>query len=80
MLTLKACPRCKGDVRLEDDYYGWYEQCIQCGYIHDLEAIDLVQRQNYQMDKRLEQVTGSGERQGKQKRLKVRAIKQSAKV
>ena len=37
MLKLKGCPRCKkGDVKLDRDHYGWYEYCIQCGYVRDL--------------------------------------------
>ena len=39
MFRLRSCPRCKGDVSLDWDYYGWYEQCLQCGYIHDLVSI-----------------------------------------
>jgi len=36
-LKLKGCPKCKnGDVMLEKDQYGWYDYCIQCGYLHDL--------------------------------------------
>jgi hypothetical protein len=27
------------------DEYGWYEQCLQCGYLRDLEAIVQVERQ-----------------------------------
>ena len=37
MLKLKSCPRCKkGDVWVDRDQYGWYEYCIQCGYLRDL--------------------------------------------
>ena len=37
VLNLKSCPRCKkGDVGVDRDQYGWYEYCIQCGYIRDL--------------------------------------------
>ena len=36
MLRLKSCPRCKGDIVVERDHYGWYEQCFYCGYIRDL--------------------------------------------
>jgi len=36
MLKLKGCPRCKGDVVVERDFDGWYEECLQCGYRHDL--------------------------------------------
>jgi hypothetical protein len=35
-IRLKSCPRCKGDVVLDNDHYGWYEQCLQCGHISDL--------------------------------------------
>jgi len=45
MLRLKSCPRCKGDVLLEKDKYGWYEQCLQCGYLRDMETILVVKRQ-----------------------------------
>ena len=36
MMRLKSCPKCKGDVMIDRDHYGWYEQCIQCGHISDL--------------------------------------------
>jgi uncharacterized protein YbaR (Trm112 family) len=36
MVLLKACPRCKGDLFLDEDHYGKYKSCIQCGYIKDL--------------------------------------------
>jgi hypothetical protein len=37
MLRLKSCPRCKrGDIGVDKDHHGWYEYCIQCGYIRDL--------------------------------------------
>jgi len=35
-LRLKGCPRCKGDIVVEVDQWGWYEECIQCGYLQDL--------------------------------------------
>ncbi|NQT31921.1 MAG: hypothetical protein HQ588_06265 [Deltaproteobacteria bacterium] len=37
MLRPKSCPRCKtGDVGVDKDHHGWYEFCIQCGYLRDL--------------------------------------------
>jgi len=46
MFRLKACPRCKGDLVFEQDHWGWYEQCIQCGYLHDLQnEVEVKQRQ-----------------------------------
>ena len=35
----KRCPRCEGNVYLDKDHYGWYEECLQCGYTRDLQAI-----------------------------------------
>lgn len=31
MMWLKSCPRCRGDLILDYDYYGYYVSCIQCG-------------------------------------------------
>lgn len=39
MLKLKSCPKCKGDLLIDKDMYGWYEQCIQCGYQHSLDPL-----------------------------------------
>ena len=36
-ILTKACPKCKGDLFLDHDHYGWYWECIQCGYLLDLE-------------------------------------------
>ena len=33
MWKLKACRHCGGDVFLDKDEYGWFENCLQCGYI-----------------------------------------------
>ena len=32
-LYLKACPRCRGDVKYERDVYGRYLECLQCGFL-----------------------------------------------
>ncbi|MEE8318411.1 MAG: hypothetical protein V3R36_02100 [Dehalococcoidales bacterium] len=39
MLRFKSCPRCRGDVLIDRDVYGWYQQCLQCGYQRDLKNI-----------------------------------------
>ena len=44
MLRIKICPRCTGNVLLDKDQYGWYEQCLQCGYLRDLETIVAVKQ------------------------------------
>ena len=34
----KACPRCRGDMYLDQDMYGVYGKCLQCGRIYDIPA------------------------------------------
>ena len=36
MWRLKGCPRCGGDVHIDRDHHGWFEECLQCGYTADL--------------------------------------------
>jgi hypothetical protein len=36
MIWLKECPRCQGDLILDQDHYGKYRTCLQCGYLRDL--------------------------------------------
>ena len=31
LIRTKACTRCGGDLSLEQDRYGTYMECIQCG-------------------------------------------------
>lgn len=38
MWKLKSCPRCGGDIFVDRDQDGWYEQCLQCSYCTDLES------------------------------------------
>ena len=32
-IIFKACPRCVGDLYLEEDTAGEYLSCIRCGYV-----------------------------------------------
>ena len=59
MLRLTICPKCtKGDVTLDRDYYGWYEYCLQCGYMHDLRStVNLGQRQSSSGEEKEKRVT-----------------------
>lgn len=41
---LKSCPRCNGDLMIDKDEYGWYETCLMCGYLHDLELLAVAGR------------------------------------
>lgn len=36
MIKLKGCPRCQGDLYLNQDMYGKYLNCLQCGYTKDV--------------------------------------------
>lgn len=51
MLTHKQCPKCGGNIYLSTDYYGRYEQCLQCGYSMDLDAHDDSKKQSPQTKK-----------------------------
>jgi predicted nucleic-acid-binding Zn-ribbon protein len=35
----KRCPKCGGNIYLDRDYYGWYEQCLQCSHTRYLETV-----------------------------------------
>ena len=37
MLDYKACPRCEGDLHENRDIYGSYKECLQCGYMVDMD-------------------------------------------
>ena len=37
MMLLKRCLRCWGGLRINKDIYGEYKQCVQCGYMEDLD-------------------------------------------
>lgn len=52
VISLNSCPRCQGDTVLDNkDEYGWYEQCLQCGYLRDLEVIVQVELQPAEEEK-----------------------------
>ena len=36
MLFIKCCPRCKGDIYVNNDTYGHFMECLQCGFAKDL--------------------------------------------
>ena len=40
LISLKSCPRCKGDITTNRDIYGTYKECLQCGYMADVESRD----------------------------------------
>ena len=38
MWKLRSCPKCRGDLFIDSDSHGFFEQCLQCGYIQDLKT------------------------------------------
>lgn len=38
MYYFKACDKCQGDLVREDDFYGAYFRCMQCGTITEVNA------------------------------------------
>jgi DNA-directed RNA polymerase subunit RPC12/RpoP len=38
MFYFKACNKCQGDLVREDDFYGAYFRCMQCGSIVEVNA------------------------------------------
>ncbi len=36
MMKLHGCKKCHGTLLLDKDEFGWYEECIQCGYSRDV--------------------------------------------
>ena len=40
-ISFKACPKCRGDLYLDEDAYGVFNKCLQCGRIFEMRAIQL---------------------------------------
>lgn len=38
MFYFKGCTKCHGDLHLEEDVYGSFYKCLQCGRIVDVEG------------------------------------------
>lgn len=34
-----SCPRCRGDLFIDYDLDGWFQQCLQCGYRKELKEL-----------------------------------------
>jgi hypothetical protein len=42
MWQVNRCPRCYGRLFIDNDEDGWYEQCLNCSYRHELKvSVDL---------------------------------------
>jgi len=38
MFYFKGCSKCQGDMVLDEDLYGTFLKCLQCGHQVDVEA------------------------------------------
>ncbi|MFC1985655.1 hypothetical protein ACFLWC_01515 [Chloroflexota bacterium] len=52
MWKFKSCPRCGGDIFITTDLDGWYEQCLQCSYRHELKRLDEFKKQPISVGRR----------------------------
>ncbi len=43
---LKSCPRCHGDLFVAQDFYGWYEQCLQCAHRSELKELSTFKKRS----------------------------------
>lgn len=43
MILFSSCPQCTtGDLMKTEDAFGDYLECMQCGYVRDVESEELV--------------------------------------
>ena len=64
LITGVRCPKCGGNLYLDRDHNGWYEQCLQCAYMKDLAVV--YQRKKKEQKETLETVSVKG--QGRRKK------------
>ena len=38
IVKTKDCPRCGSHIFLDHDKYGWYLECVKCGYHRDVKV------------------------------------------
>ena len=38
MIYFNACPKCHGDLTMNQDGYGAFVSCLQCGFMRDIDA------------------------------------------
>jgi len=50
------CPRCGGKILIDKDFHGWYEQCLQCAYTHDLALLNPDVKNPTPAELRLEEI------------------------
>jgi len=53
MWRFKSCPKCDGDLFIDCDTNGWYVQCLQCGYLSDLDSTLKVKNEPGKKERKL---------------------------
>jgi len=53
MWKFKSCPRCGGDIYLDQDERRWYEHCLRCGNLFELKSIAEFKEHRMKGDKEL---------------------------
>jgi hypothetical protein len=54
--SFKKCPRCRGDVFIDEENNQRYEKCLQCGYEHEV-SLPVVRGRNIKPEKEKTGVT-----------------------
>ena len=52
-LIWRSCPKCQGKIFIDRDLYGWFVQCLMCGFFHDLEELAISQDKGLQVELQL---------------------------
>jgi DNA-directed RNA polymerase subunit M/transcription elongation factor TFIIS len=47
MMWLKSCPKCRGDLVLDSDFYGHYVSCIRCGALLDKREQTVLEKESF---------------------------------
>ena len=55
MLSWQSCPKCQGKIYIDSDFYGWFAECLMCGFSHDLEELGISQDKSIQVELKLSQ-------------------------
>jgi hypothetical protein len=55
MSSLQSCPKCKGKIYIDSDSYGWFAQCLICGFSHDFEELDVSRSNSVEIKLKLNQ-------------------------
>jgi Zn ribbon nucleic-acid-binding protein len=53
MWKFKSCPKCAGDLFVDWDMNGWYVECLQCGYLSDLDIMLKVKNEPVKKEAKL---------------------------